>query len=267
MHSAASYALVILCIFSLISINYALTREEARKFDSHAIPVIPGSDVHGSVSVGTNKDDTHTFKSNGIPDHGLGQLAKRDNKYNIEEQSFRMRFPENPTLNENVTCIEANSIIGFATNGVPIFSPFDENSKNVNLYLDGKTCQGRTNEDGIYHYTQTPDKCSTFTKGYLKHDPHSIYGVAIDGFPIYGPGLGEITNADLDACHGKEVDGQYRYYMTDEWPYVLGCFRGTPGKVYGAPKATGICKFACNKRAKSDDVKCEDDFPVIHEEL
>ena len=41
--------------------------------------------------------------------------------------------------------------------------------------------------------------------------------MALDGFPIYGPndenGV-ELTTADLDECHGRYVDGQYRYHTT-----------------------------------------------------
>ena len=46
----------------------------------------------------------------------------------------------------------------------------------------------------------------------------------------------EITNADLDACHGRvgpvRIDGRlvttYHYRFTLEFPYTIGCFRGTP---------------------------------------
>ena len=44
-----------------------------------------------------------------------------------------------------------------------------------------------------------------------------------------------LTNADLDECHGHTHaiawDGRtvtmYHYHATWEFPYVLGCFRGT----------------------------------------
>ncbi|XP_072051327.1 uncharacterized protein [Amphiura filiformis] len=259
---ASSSTYVMLCLLSCVSLNFALTNKEAGMFESHEINVIRGSDVHGRVAVSIKgSDGTHTLKSNGIPDHAI------DAHDRIKEQKFRMKFPQNPTLNDKPTCLPASSIVGFAINGVPIFSPFDKNSKNVNVGLKAKSCQGRTGKDGVYFYAQLPNRCSTFTSGYQGHDPYSIYGVAADGFPIYGPGLGEITNADLDPCHGKMVDGQYRYYMTDEWPYILGCFRGTPVDVDGAPTGKNVCKFACNKRSKFNDTECKDDFPIIHKEL
>ena len=70
-------------------------------------------------------------------------------------------------------------------------------------------------------------------------------GVALDGYPIYGPrgpGGRLYANADLDACHGltstvtlggKRVR-MYHYVATLEYPYSIGCFRGTPIRVTGA---------------------------------
>ena len=39
----------------------------------------------------------------------------------------------------------------------------------------------------------------------------------------------EFTNAgDLDACNGMTVNGQYGYYVTESYPWVMGCISGTP---------------------------------------
>lgn len=39
----------------------------------------------------------------------------------------------------------------------------------------------------------------------------------------YIQGLG-----DLDECNGMFVEGKYMYYVTEEFPYALNCFKGTP---------------------------------------
>ena len=33
---------------------------------------------------------------------------------------------------------------------------------------------------------------------------------------------------DLDECNGMTVDGAYGYYVTDQYPWVMACFQGTP---------------------------------------
>ena len=48
-----------------------------------------------------------------------------------------------------------------------------------------------------------------------------------------------LTNKDLDECHGTTSkvwwDGKYvkmyHYVLTAQFPYSLGCFRGTPVKL------------------------------------
>jgi hypothetical protein len=69
--------------------------------------------------------------------------------------------------------------------------------------------------------------------------PSPLFGYALDGFGIYGP-RGEdgqmITNAQLDQCHGHvapvdwngSVQAVYHYHLNREYPYSVGCFRGTP---------------------------------------
>ncbi len=38
-----------------------------------------------------------------------------------------------------------------------------------------------------------------------------------------------VTNSgDLDQCNGMTINGQYGYYVTDSYPWVLGCYKGTP---------------------------------------
>ena len=35
-------------------------------------------------------------------------------------------------------------------------------------------------------------------------------------------------NGDLDECNGMTVDGDYGYYVTDAYPWVLNCLIGDP---------------------------------------
>ena len=73
--------------------------------------------------------------------------------------------------------------------------------------------------------------------------PSPLVGYALDGFPIFGPydnngrlaiGSSLPARANVDACNGRKDatgTGGYRYFMTPNAPFVVGCFVGTKGIV------------------------------------
>ena len=87
-----------------------------------------------------------------------------------------------------------------------------------------------------YHIHGYSWKCFP-NQGTFGHSP--LLGYALDGFGIYGP-RGEdglmVTNAQLDQCHGHvhpvmwngTLQPIYHYHLNREFPYSVGCFRGTP---------------------------------------
>ena len=43
----------------------------------------------------------------------------------------------------------------------------------------------------------------------------------------------EFTNSGtLDKCNGMTINGQYGYYVTSSYPYVMGCYTGTPNQSF-----------------------------------
>ena len=91
--------------------------------------------------------------------------------------------------------------------------------------------------NNAYHYHAKSWECFPDKGKKNKHSPWFGYG--LDGFGIFGPrtiGGKPVTNDDLDKCHGhihkidwdgKEVE-MYHYHLNTEFPYSIGCFRGTP---------------------------------------
>jgi hypothetical protein len=118
--------------------------------------------------------------------------------------------------------------------------------------------------DGTYHYHGNPK--ALFDQNAMSESP--VIGFAADGFPIFGSYIddnGQIRavtssfqllsgsrpssaddpggtydgtfvddheyvsgSGDLDECNGMMRDGSYGYYVTDAYPWVLACFKGTP---------------------------------------
>lgn len=93
-----------------------------------------------------------------------------------------------------------SGVIGFAADGFPIYGPYIKDGAEVRVAKSGYTLKNGTRAGG----------------------PGGTYdGTFIDDY--------EFTDAgDLDECNGMIVDGQYGYYVTDSFPWVLKCLRGTP---------------------------------------
>ncbi len=101
---------------------------------------------------------------------------------------------------------DGSPVIGFAADGFPVYGNYfyDAESGQVRKALSGyslkegsRGTRSDTNPGGDYDGTYNDDW--------------------------------EFTNAgDLDECNGMTVDGQYGYYVTDTYPWVIKCFSGTP---------------------------------------
>jgi hypothetical protein len=51
----------------------------------------------------------------------------------------------------------------------------------------------------------------------------TLIGYARDGFPIYG-----VYTGSVDACGGYDHPAGYRYTISPDRPYMIGCFTATP---------------------------------------
>ena len=73
----------------------------------------------------------------------------------------------------------------------------------------------------IYHY-HTYSECLVPCTG-----DSTLMGIAMDGFPIMGPGINPDTGkpwcqSDMDICGGREDEnGNYAYYVTVDYPYFF----------------------------------------------
>jgi hypothetical protein len=56
----------------------------------------------------------------------------------------------------------------------------------------------------------------------------TLIGYALDGFPIYG----NTPVANTDDCGGILAGDSYRYVISSDRDYILGCFSGLPASIY-----------------------------------
>ena len=203
--------------------------------------------VNGSVSWPTAKyteavsGGKRVLTTNDLPvdgKTGTFPIAPGDPSYaydrnpgTIKETAKTMTLPETGTANAKPTCMPEGQV-GMLKNGVFVFNSLDGRGDDAVAHESQDLCDGHPAMT-TYHYHNVPSCIRNATTG-----PSTVVGWIYDGFPIVveRDASGALpTNADLDECHGRTspilVDGkvltQYHYSVTLEFPYFIGCYRGT----------------------------------------
>lgn len=159
------------------------------------------------------------------------------NPNSISPHNVQITFDANPTVNAEPSCI------GFGANGISltgaaIYQGSSTVGTDASAFEMLDSSGGHTDGTETYHYHYLSDnllsELDPDTGGHSK-----LTGYIQDGFGIFGP-RGEdgnvLSSADLDECHGHthdiEWDGEivnmYHYHWTYDFPYNVGCLRGTP---------------------------------------
>jgi hypothetical protein len=204
--------------------------------------------------------DQFIVRSNGIPHYQFVQITPGP----LVEQQSVFRVPRTPELAEEPTSLPFLGRAGFAVNGIAFFGPNEGPVPAVERYGDPiynsimDECMGHTANE--YHYHAFYQPC--LAPGTGPGSPSPVLGFALDGFKIYGPygcadadcrrvvkyrsgwdqtGDPSINAWDaytyqerddperLDRCNGHTGPlGDYHYHSTDSFPYIIGCYSGTP---------------------------------------
>lgn len=191
---------------------------------------------------GQDRVVSRVIRGNGLPVNtptGNFPVARNDpafqidrNPNSIAEQNIVLTLPTDPQVAETSSCVPMG-MIGVALNGVAIYNALDGQGRDAVAHEVQDVCNGHPQQSGQYHY-HGPSDCLPDQTG-----KETLVGYALDGFGIYSiydSDGRELTNNDLDECHGRtsevEWDGEqrsiYHYVLTREYPYTIGCFRGSP---------------------------------------
>jgi hypothetical protein len=192
----------------------------------------------------TKHGGKRVVSSNDLPtDHTTGHfpVSSSDDAYQVDrnpnsisEQSITVELPLTPKVASSPSCVGGE--VGILKSGVALFNSIDAGGRDAGAYEVQDDCDGHPQVQGLYHYHSV----STCVLAALDTGTgqSKLVGYAFDGFGIYGPRDAhgnELTNADLDECHGitstVTFNGKqqkiYHYVATQEYPYTVGCFRGT----------------------------------------
>jgi hypothetical protein len=207
--------------------------------------------VLGEVSWPTAKytetvsDGKRILTSNSLPvdfKTGTFPIGKDDPSYaydrnpgTITEKSVTLTLAANGTVAATPTCMNEGPV-GMLKNGVYLFNSLDGRGDDAVAHESQDLCDGHPAMT-TYHYHNVPSCIRDASTG-----PSTVVGWMVDGFPLVveRDAKGNLpTNADLDECHGRTspvlIDGQvvttYHYSATLEFPYTVGCYKGTATKL------------------------------------
>lgn len=159
------------------------------------------------------------------------QIDKNPNAVGVQHDSYQL--PANPSFAAAPSCVPMGAI-GMALDGVAIYNALDEAGRDAVAHEVQDSCDGHPQGAEEYHY-HGPSPCMPNID-----KENTVIGYAFDGFPItslYDAHGHYYADADLDACHGTTgaytdesgvAKSGYHYVLTWEYPYTIGCFKGTP---------------------------------------
>ena len=210
-------------------------------------PVVEGSVTWSSeFNISLDGNGNRIITGNALPDHPTGvfpidpaSVAYRydRNMNTIETHNVLYTFPKTPQEATSPSCVTFGPS-GISLTGSAIYHGASTLGNDAAAHEILDEYGGHTDGTKRYHYHYLTDKL----KDHIH--PHSsghsaLTGYMLDGFGIYGP-YGEdgklLTSDDLDECHGHKHpvmwDGEmvdiYHYHWTYDFPYNIGCFKGTP---------------------------------------
>ncbi|MEX0349218.1 MAG: YHYH protein [Paracoccaceae bacterium] len=157
------------------------------------------ADAQGNVLAGCRDTDPWLIDPPAYDDHfGVDQHnahAQPDGRYHYHANPNALFLDHDEA--------EPSPVIGFAADGFPIFGTFfRDETGTVRPALTGYTLKTEPRPGPPEGPGGMPD------------------GTYLDDFEFSGGG-------DLDQCNGMTVDGQYGYYVTTAYPWVLNCLTGS----------------------------------------
>lgn len=164
-------------------------------------PDSPNADADGNTAIGCSENHPWLLDPLGT-DHKFG--ADQHNAHTQPDGRYHYHASPN-ALYEDAPTEGGSPVIGFAADGFPVYGPYfvDPDTGEVREAISGYTLkQGeRPLGDG---------------------EPGGIYSGIYNNDYEFG------STGDLDECNGMTVDGNYGYYVTNAYPWVMKCFTGTP---------------------------------------
>lgn len=214
--------------------------ENGGTWNAHAKQAVRGNVTWQASFTAKHVGSKEVLKGNGLPKRsGTFPVQSSDPAYAynpdpdpVSKHTVKVNLPYNPRKSASPSCERA--VVGVAIDGIPILDGFDAGGNDAAGVETQDTCHGHPNKNAGYHYhALSPCILSSRARTHT-----TLVGWALDGFGIYSEYDNQkrlLTNSKLDGCHGRTSKvpwhGKnvriYHYDATWEFPYTVGCFRGT----------------------------------------
>lgn len=147
----------------------------------------------------------------------LNKFGFDSNKAHLQPQGL-YHYHSTPVAFYRKRCTGGPEVIGFASDGFPVYDGcFADASGNLRHAVSSYQLKsGKRQQVGSY---RTP-----YRVGDVKSNNYD--GQFIGDYQ-YVAGSG-----DLDQCNGMTINGQYGYFATSGYPYVLACVTGKPSRSF-----------------------------------
>lgn len=210
-------------------------------------PVVEGDVTWSSeFEILLDGNGNRIITGNALPDHPTGvfpidrnsvafQYDRNTNEILAREILFE--FPAVPEVADEPGCVTFGAA-GISLSGSVIYHGASTLGNDAAAHEILDSYGGHSDGTNTYHYHYPTEDLQDHI--IPDEEGHSgLMGYVIDGFGIYGPRgeAGEIIwSRDLDECHGHthpvlwdgEMVDLYHYHWTYDFPYNIGCFKGTP---------------------------------------
>ncbi len=148
------------------------------------------------------------FGGNGFGTDDHNAHTQPDGTYHYHGSPNALFEQSDPTV--------ASPVVAFAADGFPIYGPYIDDLGTIREVESGYTLLQDSNGEPAARVSQAGE--GAFPGG-------AADGTFRDDW--------EWTDAgDLDVCNGMTIDGVYGYYITNSYPWVLGCFQGVPNESF-----------------------------------
>ena len=212
---------------------------------------VAGDVIHNAQFSATQSGTSEVLTGNGLPPRsGVFPVASTDpadaydpDPNSVATDAINVTLPYDPVAAATPTCI--GGVVGVMSDGISMFNAFDAGGNDAGAMEVQDTCHGHPNQTGYHYHALSPCMLS----GSALTTTTQV-GWAFDGYGMYVEYASSgnlLTNASLDACHGRtsvvpwhgELVSMYHYDMTIEFPYSVACYHGTPISTAASGGLTG----------------------------